>query len=800
MEIQGQIYTITNEDLESFAELSTSSSSKAESEQTALLQETEIAAIEQRQKEEQESFDRLSEREKRALVAERRLQPSSSSSSSSVLSYCAVCGSVLGLVPFVNGEWQYCSMACVREHRPKRQPQLRMEEDLHCAVSIACGASHTAVATGTGAVYTYGSGRYGQLGHGDKKDKAFPHLVEALREHDVIKVACGREHTVAVTRDNKLFLWGNRVDWTGSGTKVPQLFPEEVDLQGVAIAEVACGAFHTAVLTQNGELYVWGEYSIEHTNAHKKNDGRPVLISDHVPGHITHIACGPHQTLALTDEDKVWGWGGGVLKYPMDSPHFNLAHNRPMLIESLSGLHIAQLACSDYMVVAVSSEGEVFTCYDLDFFAKPTRAAPAQGQRGYYSFYAFADESDYKYSKDDKPHRIETHSFGPLFGKRIRSVTVSRQLAMAVTESGDVFSWTLGDPWHKFENYSPPSVLSVLQEQELVVSGIACGGEQTALLVDGSITLANAFRTLVNNSWLSDITIQCDDDGKKLLHAHKRLVVARCPSVRPLFKGEEEKKIWKLEQNSYEAILALLYYLYCDRIPSSLSRLDNVEQGNFRSREAWIKELRELAQQLELSRLEALCSRTITKGQHITIPASTLAADLASLLPCPSATSSVHQRNDEQEAEKKKQGEEEEEEEEKEEEEQEEHEEAEEALGDVTFICDGERITAHKIILSSTCEYFRTMFMSGMIESDKGEITMPNVEPNALRALLGFLYTDSLDNVDANTAIDLIGIADEVSLSSACSYPCQFSSCSAALQCILSFENSVHAASNETSL
>jgi hypothetical protein len=73
-----------------------------------------------------------------------------------------------------------------------------------------------------------------QLGHGNKKDVEVPHLVEALRQHHITTVACGRyvgtpwrhpsswchgltttsdslghcrDHTVAATDTGEVFFW-----------------------------------------------------------------------------------------------------------------------------------------------------------------------------------------------------------------------------------------------------------------------------------------------------------------------------------------------------------------------------------------------------------------------------------------------------------------------------------------------------------------------------------------------------------------------------------------------------------------
>lgn len=60
---------------------------------------------------------------------------------------------------------------------------------------VSCGGFHTAVITNTGALYTFGGGEHGQLGHGDKVNKLVPCLVQEIRNQVVVSVTCGWSHS-----------------------------------------------------------------------------------------------------------------------------------------------------------------------------------------------------------------------------------------------------------------------------------------------------------------------------------------------------------------------------------------------------------------------------------------------------------------------------------------------------------------------------------------------------------------------------------------------------------------------------
>ncbi|GLE05503.1 hypothetical protein PINS_up014526, partial [Pythium insidiosum] len=64
---------------------------------------------------------------------------------------------------------------------------------------IACGEEHSAAVSSDGVLYCWGSGRDGKLGNGCDNDELTPYPVEALASVRVAKVACGPNQTFAVT-------------------------------------------------------------------------------------------------------------------------------------------------------------------------------------------------------------------------------------------------------------------------------------------------------------------------------------------------------------------------------------------------------------------------------------------------------------------------------------------------------------------------------------------------------------------------------------------------------------------------
>ncbi|KAJ4733293.1 Regulator of chromosome condensation (RCC1) family protein [Rhynchospora pubera] len=129
-------------------------------------------------------------------------------------------------------------------------------------VDIAAGGWHSTTLTADGEVYAWGRGEHGRLGFGDdKSSKMVPQKVQLLAGEDIIKVSCGGTHSVALTRDGRLYSYG-RGDHgrLGYGRKVTTGHPMEVPLKlpppknsessnGKWCAKfVACGGRHTLAI------------------------------------------------------------------------------------------------------------------------------------------------------------------------------------------------------------------------------------------------------------------------------------------------------------------------------------------------------------------------------------------------------------------------------------------------------------------------------------------------------------------------------------------------------------------------
>jgi RCC1 and BTB domain-containing protein len=134
--------------------------------------------------------------------------------------------------------------------------------DTKKVVLVAANGYHTACITDDGDTYTWGEGQYGNLGHGDEKSLSTPKLVNGLAGKKAKEVACGRYHTIVSTEDGRVYSFGRGSNGQlGHCNFDDKLTPTliKAPLEGKNVVQVACGYTHSMALTSDGHLYTWGD-------------------------------------------------------------------------------------------------------------------------------------------------------------------------------------------------------------------------------------------------------------------------------------------------------------------------------------------------------------------------------------------------------------------------------------------------------------------------------------------------------------------------------------------------------------
>jgi len=184
--------------------------------------------------------------------------------------------------------------------------------------AIAAGGDHTIALDDNGDIWTWGRNTYGQLGHSaslQKNEKPEKLILKDMGK--IIAIAAGDHHTLAVDERGIVWAWGkNGYGQLGSAigtgtplsTSVPTIVPGLVD-----IIAVAAGAEHSVALKRDGTVWTWGRNTTGQLGNGETTDVNysPVMVSG--LSSIMEITAGDNHTIALKqDRTTVWAWGSNA--------------------------------------------------------------------------------------------------------------------------------------------------------------------------------------------------------------------------------------------------------------------------------------------------------------------------------------------------------------------------------------------------------------------------------------------------------------------------------------------------------
>ena len=188
---------------------------------------------------------------------------------------------------------------------------------------VEAGAIHSVALHSDGTVWTWGHNMSGQLGigiTGDQAFRTFPHQVPNL--NNVIQVAAGIAHTLALRSDGTVWAWGdNFFGQLGIGTggrdfdmltgthrnALPVQIPTLSNITAISAGDV-----YSLALQNDGTVWAWGNNSWgaigDGTYGFNNFATTPTRV--HGLTNITYIAAGGmSHAAAVRSDGTVWTWG-----------------------------------------------------------------------------------------------------------------------------------------------------------------------------------------------------------------------------------------------------------------------------------------------------------------------------------------------------------------------------------------------------------------------------------------------------------------------------------------------------------
>ena len=186
-------------------------------------------------------------------------------------------------------------------------------------VAVATSAMHSLHLTEYGAVYSWGDGECGKLGHGSEEPQRLPKLVTndigqfgATRK--IVSIATGQQHSLVLSDHGVVCSFGSGFSGKlGHGTQASHSLPRPIAaLRAERATAIAAGTMHSLVCTASGALYTFG-YGLANQLGHggKQNELAPRRVEALAGVRIVLAAGGEHHSLVIDDSGAVYSFGAG---------------------------------------------------------------------------------------------------------------------------------------------------------------------------------------------------------------------------------------------------------------------------------------------------------------------------------------------------------------------------------------------------------------------------------------------------------------------------------------------------------
>ncbi|XP_052270574.1 uncharacterized protein LOC127871561 isoform X2 [Dreissena polymorpha] len=280
----------------------------------------------------------------------------------------------------------------------------------------------------TGHLLCWGSGEFGQHGHGFRKEVTFfEGAVERFCGNPEVLVkhfACGSSHSAVVTNGNEIYLWGNGNNGQlGTNELTAKSEPQLVSLygndgsRGPEIAGVSCGGRHSVVWLENGDVFTFGNnfnaqlgFDFREKN-HKETQPVPTLLRSLSQKPVAQVACG--------DKHSIFRFKDGSLSCVGNNAHGQIGSGTrqdalsPLSLSDVIAKPVKTIAAGSQHSLAVTEEGQLYVW-------------------GYSKACGSRDEDLLS------PWKLSTHR------ENIVAVAGGSMHSMALSANGSVYTWGCG--------------------------------------------------------------------------------------------------------------------------------------------------------------------------------------------------------------------------------------------------------------------------------------------------------------------------------------------------------------------
>jgi alpha-tubulin suppressor-like RCC1 family protein len=265
----------------------------------------------------------------------------------------------------INGTGLLLAWGTIGHAQPILLP--RVVPNMNRVRQVSCGGAHVLALGCQGRCWAFGDNTYGQLGFegetkGEKGSFSQPVTVDALKGRNLLSVAAGGDHSIALTDRGNVFAWGrsehgqlgsDRSATTTADQHTPALvqrFGDAADFtwEHVRIVTVVAGGCHTAALDQNGRVYHWGGGSSE---------AAPVEAFD--SKNVVQLALSASRMCVLTAKGRVFTSFLSTSETALSQSAGERPFSKPLVVPELKGYQIVSVSAGEKLCAAVVADGSI---------------------------------------------------------------------------------------------------------------------------------------------------------------------------------------------------------------------------------------------------------------------------------------------------------------------------------------------------------------------------------------------------------------------------------------------------------
>lgn len=127
---------------------------------------------------------------------------------------------------------------------------------------IVSSKNHIIQLTRDGYVFSYGNNEFSVSGHGGSKVVDTPQILKHLSDKRVVQIACGESHSIILTDKNDVYTWGRGYEGQLGVSNIVEIASKPNYVKAFfnnPIIFIAAGAFYSLAITHENKLYGWGE-------------------------------------------------------------------------------------------------------------------------------------------------------------------------------------------------------------------------------------------------------------------------------------------------------------------------------------------------------------------------------------------------------------------------------------------------------------------------------------------------------------------------------------------------------------